>query len=336
MKSHHVNRFNLLFFILLITGVQTSGLKAVSTAKYAGEFLSTGVGARALGMGGAHAAVGADVSAGYWNPAGLIGIRHPQFMLMHSSRFSGIVKYDYGALALPFTKTQTLALSLIRLAVDDIPITALDNQDLPLSESNRPHISKMVNDAEYAFYLSYAKVYAGKFSYGTNIKIIHKGVGDNSAWGLGFDFGILTNPFARLLLGVNLQDITTTMIAWDTKNTELITPTAKVGISYPFRFTFLSSKILPVIDFDMRFENRGSTSQASLGAVSFDSHVGLEYAIFNAIAFRVGSDVGYFTAGAGLRLPQLQLDYAFMSHDLGDTHRISLRISVDKKKFTRR
>ena len=40
-------------------------------AKYAGEFLSLGVGGRALGMGGASVALANDVTAGYWNPAGL-------------------------------------------------------------------------------------------------------------------------------------------------------------------------------------------------------------------------------------------------------------------------
>ena len=39
--------------------------------KYAGEFLSIGVGGRALGMGGAYVALANDVTAGYYNPAGL-------------------------------------------------------------------------------------------------------------------------------------------------------------------------------------------------------------------------------------------------------------------------
>jgi len=330
MKINHI-----FFLISLLTAllVRPNSSAAVTAAKYAGEFLTTGVGARALGMGGSHVAAGTDVTAGYWNPAGLIGVRHPQFILMHSSRFSGIVKYDYGALAVPFGNRQSLGLSLIRLAVDDIPITALTDPDLPLSETNRPYIEKLVNDAEYALYISYAKVVAGKFSYGANIKMIQKGVGDNSAWGLGFDFGILLNPFKRLLMGVNLQDATTTLIAWDTQRNELITPTLKLGLAYPFQLSFLSSRILPALDIDTRFENRGTTSQAAAGPLSFDFHLGLEYTFLSAVALRIGSDIGQFTAGAGLRLPQLHLDYAFMSHDLGDTHRISIKISIDKSKF---
>lgn len=318
--------------------------------------MSTGVGARALGMGGAHVAITTDVTAGYWNPAGLISLKNPQLALMHSERFSGIVKYDYGAFGMPLANNQALAFSMIRLAVDDIPITALEDPDLPLSDLNRPYVAKTVNDAEYAFYFSYAKLNPGKFSYGANLKFIRKGVGDYSAWGMGLDIGMLMNPISNLLFGVNLQDATTTFLVWDTQSNELevqtddstrtillpetnrkelISPTLKFGFAYPVKLPFLSSKIIPAIDIDTRFENRGSTSQASLGSISFDLHAGLEYTLYRALAFRVGSDVGQFSAGAGIKLPQLFLDYAFMSHDLGTTHRISLRISIEKNKFKR-
>ena len=42
--------------------------------KYSNEFLNIGAGARGLGMGGAQVASVADGTAGYWNPAGLLGV----------------------------------------------------------------------------------------------------------------------------------------------------------------------------------------------------------------------------------------------------------------------
>ncbi|MBN2090617.1 PorV/PorQ family protein [candidate division KSB1 bacterium] len=329
MKKFYINGF----IIILLLFLTRLDLQAITPAKYAGEFMSTGVGARALGMGGAHVAIGTDVTAGYWNPAGLIGVKFPQLVLMHSSRFNGIVKYDYGAIALPFQNHQALAISLIRLGVDDIPVTSLANPDLPLGGDNRPYIAKMVSDAEYAFYFSYARAVVGQFSYGVNLKLVHKAVGDNSAWGLGFDIGILMNPWSDLLFGINLQDATTTLVAWDTRRNELITPTLKFGIAYPLWIKLLSSKLVPVIDLDLRFENRRAAAQGNLGPISFDSHLGLEYNFLQSVALRVGSDTGFFTVGAGLKLPQLQIDYAFMKHDLGNTHRISVRISIEKEKF---
>ena len=70
--------------------------------KYSNEFLNIGAGARGLAMGGAQVASVQDGTAGYWNPAGLMGIGTvPQINLMHASYFAGIGKYDYASLALP-------------------------------------------------------------------------------------------------------------------------------------------------------------------------------------------------------------------------------------------
>jgi len=92
-------------------------------AKYAGEFMSIGVGARALGMGGTFVAISEDVTAGYWNPSALATLEYPQLAGMYAERFASIVNYNYGGIALPYGKNSGISLSFIRLAVDDIPNT---------------------------------------------------------------------------------------------------------------------------------------------------------------------------------------------------------------------
>ena len=332
---------------MLAALMASADLCTAGIAKYAGEFMSTGVGARALGMGGAYVAVGGDVTFGVWNPAGLSKIGYPELSAMHSRRFGGVVNYDYAGFAVPFRSSEGLGLSVIRLAVDDIPYTALPRPDLPIDltfidgqgnlVANRPYISKTVNDAEYAFYLSYARARDNDLSYGTNVKFIHKGVGDNSAWGIGFDVGILWNPVGRLKTGINVQDITTTLLAWDTGKKELISPTMKTGVAYPFTFSFLTSQLLLAADADIRFEGRDFSSQWNAGTMSLDFHLGVELLLKNVIALRLGSDMGNLAAGAGLRLPKLDFDYAFLSHDdLGVTHRVSLRLRIEEEKFARK
>jgi hypothetical protein len=340
--QRNVFRFVCAVFLLLACKSQAAGI-----AKYAGEFMSTGVGARGLGMGSAYVAVGGDVTFGYWNPAGLAQIRYPELAGMHSRRFEGIVNYDYIGFATPFRARETLGLTVIRTAVDDIPITALPRPDLDIGVTyydndgnlvaNRPYVAKMVNDAEYAFYLSYAKARSGRLSYGANVKFVRKGVGDNSAWGMGFDIGALWNPTHSLMVGFNFQDVTTTLLAWDTGTRELISPTLKTGVAYPFQAHFLSSQFIIAADADIRFEGRRFASQVHAGDVSFDFHAGGEWLLRHVVALRLGNDVGHLSAGAGIRLPRLDVDYAFLQHeDLGVTHRVSLRIRIEEAKFSRK
>ena len=275
-----LNKYIILFIIIFFSGVNSY---SIEFAKYAGEFLSTGVGAKALGMGGAYAAVGGDATFGYWNPAGLSQINYPEITAMHSRRFGGVVNYDYAGFAMPFREKESLALNIIRLAVDDIPIPALPKQNLEMNGSNRPYVDRYVSDAEYAVFLSYAKKRSNTFSYGANVKFIRKGTGDNSAWGIGFDIGAIWNPTGKLMVGANLQDFTTTILAWDTGTKELIAPTLKTGLAYPFKIGFLKSDLLLAADADIRFEGRDFATQMNVGPISLDPRVGTELLIRNVL-----------------------------------------------------
>ena len=105
--------------ILLGAVLIPAGLFA-EVPKYSNEFLSIGLGARAFGMSHAVIATSQDVTAGYWNPAGLMGLdRDADVGLMHAEYFAGIAKYDYGGFAIRIDERSTGAFSLIRFGVDD-------------------------------------------------------------------------------------------------------------------------------------------------------------------------------------------------------------------------
>ncbi len=329
---------------LFLAGAAFAG--ETRTAKYANEFLSLGVGGRALGMGGAYAALATDVTAGYWNPAGLVNLEYPQIMLMHTEQFDRTIKYDYGSFAIPFGANRSLGLSLIRLGVDDIPVTRLQNPALPLgavyvddggvTRINRPYIFRTISDAEYALFLSYGVKRSERFSFGVNAKVLRKSVGDNSAWGLGFDVAALCRPVGNLRLGLNFQDITTTVLAWNQGTREIIVPTLKAGLAYPVAIPMLNGYMSPALDFDIRFEGRDYAAQLAAGPVSVDTHLGWEYQFQEVFSLRLGSDVGRFAAGAGINLPKIQVDYAFIGHeDLGETHRVSARFTIEATKYRR-
>jgi len=338
----------ILLFVLPIFICSNLFAGGFGTAKYAGEFLALGVGSRSLGMGGAFVAVTRGVTSGYWNPAGLAFMDYPEIMLMHSRQFAGVVNYDYGSVGLPVGRRSSLGFSLIRVGVDDIKKTALPNPEIGIGETyvdengqlvrNTPFVDGTFGSTDYALYITYAKKVSGRFSFGGNVKLINRSIGDNSAWGVGFDVGIIYNPVSKLTIGANLQDVTSTLIAWDTGKRELITPSLRTGVTYPIAFSLAGGQVQPALDFIFRFENRDKSAAGSLGIASVDVNLGWEYRYKDAFSLRIGStEVGDFTAGAGLHFPKLHIDYAFLSHeDLGNTHRISAKLTLREPKFRRR
>ncbi len=328
------------------TLLHSTDLTATS-GKYAGEFMAIGVGGRALALGSASVALANDVTAGYWNPAGLSRLSYPQVGLMHDERFGGLVNYDYGAAAMPLGSNSTLGLGVIRLGVDNIPDTrnaGVDAAGNPLPPDQWENFAGIdpsritwYNSADWAVYLSYAKKVNGSFGYGANIKFIRRENGGASATGVGFDVGALYT-IDRLTLGANLQDATSTLVAWSTGTNEFIIPTLKLGGAYDFDLS--GSRLTPVADADVRFENRGASANLSTGPVSYDFHAGLEFSYQEIAALRVGyTDIGSLSVGAGVKLPKINVDYSFSKFDntdqLGNTHRISILFTLEAERFLR-
>jgi hypothetical protein len=330
--------------IALVTFFLIQGASAQHIAKYAAEFLSFGVGGRALGLGGAYAALAHDASAGYWNPAALARLNYPEIMLMHDEQFGGMVNYDFGAVALPYGTDVTLGISLMRLGVDGIPdsrnalIDRNNNGILDSTDFVDPSKVTYFNSADWAFYFSYSKRISDNLSYGINLKVLRRGLVVASATGIGFDVGALYSPKENWFIAANLQDVTSTLVAWSTGTIELISPTLKLGTAY--YIDLFQGCFAPTIDVDVRFENRRFASIAHLGPISFDPHVGLEFDYKKTVALRVGyNDVKQFTLGAGIHLRKLDIDYSFArfgkENDLGDTHRISLRLMLQEERYAR-
>jgi hypothetical protein len=327
----------LLVALHAIVGAQT-------IAKYAGEFMAIGVGARALGLGSAHVALVDDATAGYWNPAALARINYPEGIIMHDERFGSLINYDFAGVAIPYGADMSLGLSVLRLGVDGIPDTRnawIDGNNNGIFDSaDRLDYDKIsyFNATDWAFYFTYAKRSSPELMYGANVKIIRRDLADESAMGIGFDVGALYSPTKDLSLGINAQDITTTLVAWSTGRNELISPTLKIGAAYGI--DALGGRFTPVVDLDVRFENRRYASIAHLGPVSFDPHAGLEFNYKKTLALRVGyNDVKQLTLGAGLHLRMLDVDYSFAKfaadETLGNTHRISLRFVLQDNAFGR-
>lgn len=346
-----------LFFALIFFLGISNVVHSQSLAKYGTDFLSTGAGARALGMGSTAVASTSDVTSAYWNVAGLSASENIQVVYMHSERFDGIVGYDYGAVAFPLqSKNAVFAISFFRQGVDNIANTlnAWDADRNQPRENAEDYITRF-SAADAAVFFSLAKNFDNRLSYGVSAKIVNQRLGPFAqAWGYSLDVGAkLNTDFANF--GVSIKDVTTMQKMWEVDESEFVgfeeafddsipsgenefvLPSIKLGASK--LFTFSDFDLLTALDTDLLFENRRAYYM-NIGSMSIEPHVGAELTYKKVISFRTGvtdfiiDPEGGFslspTLGLGLHFMQFNLDYGFASFagtssNLGYTHRISLQ-----------
>ncbi len=326
----------ILLLPFLYVAVMSQGF---SNAKYAGDFLALGAGARSAGLGGTGVSISGDATAGYFNPAGLAEISYPQIALFHESRFSGIINYDYLAGAYPVDADQTVAVSAVRLGYGEIADTRaalVDNDnDGELDEDDRidPNLVEYSGSSDWAFLGSYARRIDDKLSVGGSLKVIHRSIVDGSGWGIGVDLSARYRPVPALSLAATLHDATKSLISWNTGHQEFIVPNIRLGVGYDLRLGE-SHRLSPAVDGHLRFEGRSSATQVDLGIGSLDATGGLEYAYDESLFARIGyTDLEQITFGAGVRLPKLDIDYALTTEGtelegFGATHRVSLQLTL--------
>ena len=332
--------------------------------KYSNEFLNIGVGARALGMSNVQAASVNDVTAGYWNPAGLLNMKSKhEVALMHAEYFAGIAKYDYGAFATHLDSQSVIGLSIIRFGVDDIPDTRfLYDANGALNYNNIKYFSS----ADYAFTLSYAretKLIPG-LQLGANFKVIHRSVGQfANAWGFGLDAGAQYIR-KKWRFGLMARDITGTFNAWShntamiqdiytatgneipQNSIEVTLPKAILGVARHFK---LHRKVglLTAIDLVNTFDGKRNVLIHS-NVVSIDPMAGFEIDYNQIIFLRFGAgniqrikdfDKGTVTRfqpnfGVGVRISKIYIDYALT--DIGNqaealySNVFSLKLALNK------
>jgi hypothetical protein len=334
--------------VLFLLGFLALEANLAAAKKFAGDFMSVGGGARALGMGGAFAGIAADASTVYWNPAGISGFETRQALFMHSETFGDLLNYNFAAYVNPASgfvspeREAAFGLAIIHLGVDNIIVT----NNLKWEERNgvtgfQPEEGdRLLYDAgllpreannDFALLGSFA-LKTGYGRVGGTLKVLYTdAVAGYSATGVGVDLAFLRRDIflPRVDVGVKLQDITYTYIGWSNGTVEFITPSVKVGVAYRIPAPSLNASMIVAADGDFFFEDRRGASQFWVEQVSADLHLGGEISFQDKVMVRGGLDAGNPTMGAGLRIGFVGFDYAYL-HFRKDyfeaTHRVSAQV----------
>ena len=335
--------------------------------KYSNDFMYIGVGAHNFGKANAVVATTDDITAGYWNPAGLVRIpTKMQFAFMHNEYFAGIAKYDYAGIAFPLDSNKhAFAVNFMRFGVDDIPNTLnLFDADGSINYDNVRNFSV----GNYGILLSYAYSILPNLSIGVTTKIVHnKAGGFAKSWGFGADIGALYT-IKDWKIGLTIKDITTTFNAWSysftdkekqvlaqtgniipKSSTEITLPRIQLGVAY--QKTFIDKIDLTAeIDWELTTDGQRNTL-ISTKKVSIDPRIGVELGLWKIFYLRGGVNnfqkmyntegKKKFTAqpniGAGFKYKNfVSVDYAYTdvgkSSESQFSHVVSLVLGINKRK----
>ena len=194
------------FLIILFFGFTNLNAQFIQGVSKVGTisatFLEIGVGARAVAMGNAYVATADDITAIYWNPAGLARINNSEATFMHTNWFVD-TKFDCASVALNMGGAGTLAMQFTSLSVFEEPVrTVLQPEGT----------GELFDGGSIAIGIGYAYNLTDKFSIGFGAKYINETIWHSSASGFAVDIGTLfTTSLNGMRIGMSISNFGTKM-----------------------------------------------------------------------------------------------------------------------------
>ena len=331
---------------------------------YTGDFLTNGIGARSLGLGGAYVGIADDATATYWNPAGIAGVANNyQVCMMHAARRSGLGAFNYVSGIGKVFPSLSLGVSWIRAGIDDIPIYyEVPAFDPSISADQRKNNAKFrprdsdfnpsgyLNDSENAFVLTLATKVAvsqswwdnfGKdsippeFLFGVNAKGIFQsfsGHGDlDETTSVFTTYGSSGLGFDAGIL-MRLPDFNALFglenvgsLAIGMNFQDISQTTLTWNTTSTFKESIPSNFNIGLAFSTQRIFNRDLIlTYQWQERYAGQSHIGIEYEITSPMSLRIGSRDSRLTTGIGIQLNKFRLDYALLVGDLINTHFLSV------------
>ncbi len=287
----------------------------------AGLFLNLGAGGRELGMASAVSAITSGPSSVFWNPAGLSFGKSLGAFAQHAEHFQGI-RYDNLALAKSF------GFGTLALFGGGLYVGGFEGRTGP---SDQPEW----NFSCFDFYTGFAySKRLGDFSLGASGKFFSSKIDKDAASAFAGDIGgIYTSRFVNA--GVALQNLGG-RLTYIEESSPLPT-SVRLGLGFkPLEFAVISADFIKPFygaeharGYEIRFGGEATIAKTLSLRAGFSTDLEGEYP---SGEFDYGL-LSAFCFGAGVRVEDFDVDYAFRSYDaLGYAHRVSLTYSFGRSR----
>lgn len=311
---------------------------AAQQGSTAAQFLKIGVDARAAAMGEAAVASASDVSALFWNPAGLARASNFSVLISHTSWIDDL-SHNFIGITVPLGD-HAFGASLTSLSMGETEITTLE----------QPQGTGSFYDAsDFALGISYARRMTDRLLIGVSAKYVRQSIVNEVATGLAFDVGTsLDVGIGGLRLAMAFTNYGTGMRM---EGDDLVIPYYPGPASTPIK-AFLETREFPMptnFRIGVAFELVGQRSfllpsESSTMILAVDGNhpidavergnVGVEYSWNQMIALRAGYKYRYpeqgWSYGGGVQMEtgstHVTIDYALTQFGVLDSvHRFTVQ-----------
>lgn len=285
----------------------------------AAAYIRMGIGARIIAMGEAGTATANDVTAAYWNPAGLTDLKDIEFSTMYAMDMGYDRSYQNAAIAKRFG-FGVMAVNWVNAGVSDID--GMDNAGNPTGS---------FDDAEHNIAVSYANKMK-RLSYGVTPKLYLSSIDGETKSGFGLDLGAKYDISQYFEAGLMIRDLAGSLAE------DRIPYQVQAGVTaYPLMGVTVAADLHyeqsenPYLIFGAEYwttvgRDPEADSKLSVINVSEKSTWADIFSHFQT-GLRVGFNQNRFSAGAGIKFRNFQIDYAYRigNHDtFNDDHLLGL------------
>ena len=273
----------------IIAAVLFAQLAACAAYGYQGDYgtesvFTLGAGARSIAMGGAYTALSSDTGGAAYNPAGTAWMKKQQAAFMLYPLYEGVIlgSVVYG---LPLLDFGTIGGAFYSLSAGGIE--GYDEYDLQTG---------VFDFSEYKGSVFYAKEISAVFSAGIRANLYGISTAGVNSAGFGADAGVVYRPFDFFYAGLTLENIIKPSINL-TAGADDIPQRYVLGTA----FTLEGGGFSGIIAADFSLGEREN----------FKYRAGAEFGYEGMLFLRAGINDGQISAGAGIVLADIGIDYAY-------------------------